>query len=34
VNRAVFHMAPLLAFWVVALVERHFHAPPDPPKLV
>jgi hypothetical protein len=34
VNRAVFHMVPLLAFWVVALVERHFHSPPDPPKLV
>jgi hypothetical protein len=34
VNRAVFHMVPLLLFWMVALVERQFHAPPDPPKLV
>ncbi len=34
VNRAVFHMVPLLAFWMVALVERRFHAPPDLPKLV
>jgi hypothetical protein len=34
VNRAVFHMVPLALFWMVALVERHFHAPPDPPKLV
>ena len=34
VNRAVFHMVPLLAFWMVALVERRFHGPPDPIKLV
>lgn len=34
VNRAVFHMVPLLAFWTVALVERRFHGPPEPPKLV
>jgi hypothetical protein len=34
VNRAVFHMVPLAAFYGVALVERQFHAPPDPPRLV
>jgi hypothetical protein len=34
VNRAVFHMVPLLAFWMVVLVERRFHGPPDPIKLV
>ena len=34
VNRAIFHMVPLLAFWMVALVERRFHGPPDPIKLV
>jgi hypothetical protein len=33
VNRAVFHMVPLAAFWLVALVERRFHAPPEPPRL-
>lgn len=34
VNRAVFHMVPLLAFWAVVLVERRFHGPPEPLKLV
>jgi len=34
VNRAVFHMVPLIAFWMLALAQRHFHGPPDPPKLV
>jgi hypothetical protein len=34
VNRAIFHMVPLLAFWMVVLVERRFHGPPDPIKLV
>jgi len=33
VNRAVFHMVPLMAFWMVALVERRFHGPPEPLKL-
>jgi hypothetical protein len=33
VNRAVFHLVPLAVFWMVALVERQFHGPPDPPKL-
>jgi hypothetical protein len=33
VNRAVFHMVPLAVFYVVALVERRFHAPPEPPRL-
>jgi hypothetical protein len=34
VNRAVFHMVPLLAFWMLVLVERRFHAPPEPLRLV
>ncbi len=34
VNRAVFHMVPLTAFWALVLVERFLHAPPPPPKLV
>jgi hypothetical protein len=29
VNRAVFHMVPLLVFWGVALVDRWLNAPPD-----
>ncbi len=33
VNRAVFHMVPLTAFWALALTERFLHAPPPPPKL-
>lgn len=34
VNRAVFHMVPLTAFWALVLTERFLHAPPPPPKLV
>ncbi len=33
VNRAVFHMVPLTAFWALVLVERYLHAPPPPPEL-
>lgn len=33
VNRAVFHMVPLLAFWMLALAERRFHGPPEPLRL-
>jgi hypothetical protein len=33
VNRAVFHMVPLAVFWMVALAQRHFLDPPDPPAL-
>jgi hypothetical protein len=34
VNRAVFHMMPLAAFWLVALVLARFYSPPEPPRLV
>ena len=34
VNRAVFHMVPLAAFWLVALVLARFYSPPEPPRLV
>ena len=34
VNRAVFHMVPLAAFFLMALVMRRFYAPPEPPRLV
>lgn len=34
VNRAVFHMVPLAAFLLVALVMRRFYSPPEPPRLV
>jgi hypothetical protein len=33
VNRAVFHMVPLAAFYLLALVERRFHSSPEPLRL-
>lgn len=34
VNRAIFHMVPLMAFWTLLLADRWLHAPPPPPRLV
>jgi hypothetical protein len=33
VNRAVFHLVPLAAFYLLALVERRFHAPAEPLRI-